>query len=118
MRDLSPEVKQTLEAVCPNVFYFYPNSFENMPAVSYYDCANSGDDSRDLLTPVAFHIDVWALTVPTLKPLVKSVDEAIRGMGFRRTLSQSVPDPSGYRHQSMRFEGVYNALDEKIYSRS
>lgn len=116
MRDLSPEVKAALETVCNNVFYYYPDSFKKMPAISYYDCGNSSDDNRDLLTPVAFHIDVWTKTVPALQALVTSVDTSIRGMGFRRTFSQPVPDPSGYRHQSMIYQGVYNALDGKLYS--
>jgi hypothetical protein len=117
MRDLSPEVKTAIEAVCPSVFYFYPDDFENLPAISFYDSGNSGGDNRDLLTPVAFHVDVWTLTVPTLKPLVTSVDAAMRGLGFRRTFSQPVPDPSGYRHQSMIFQGTFNAVDGKLYSR-
>jgi hypothetical protein len=117
MRDLSPEVKTALEEVCSNVFYFYPDSFESLPAISYYDSGNSCEDSRDLLTPVSFHVDVWALTVSALKLLVASADTAMRGLGFRRTFSQPVPETTGYRHQSMIFQGTYNTLDEKLYSR-
>ena len=120
MRDLSPEVKAALETALPgNVYYFYPHSFSSLPVISYYDQNNAGEDGRDLLTKVAFQVDIWAKTIPQLKPLIAQTDAAMRGLGFRRSFcSPPLPDPSGLRHQSMRFEGTYNALDQKLYSRS
>lgn len=115
MRDFSEEVKTTLETVC-TTYYFYPDSFNTLPVISYYDSENSSDDGRDLLTPIGFHIDVWAKTVPSLKSVVSDVDLKMRDMGFARTFSQPLPDPSGYRRQSMIYKGKYNALDGKIYS--
>ena len=120
MRDLSPEVAAALESVLPGaVFYFYPRSFNDPPVISYYDNGNVGDDSGDLLTEIAFQVDIWAKTVLQLKTLTAQTDEAMRGLGFRRSFcSPPLPDPSRLRRQSMRFEGTYNALDQKLYSRS
>lgn len=118
MIDLCPTVYAALKPLAQSVFYFYPDSFNTPPIIAYSDANNSSDDATDLWTPVAIKADVWAKTVPQLKALVEQVDTAMRGLGLRRALSQPLPDPSGLRRQTMRFEGVYNALDNKIYSRS
>lgn len=117
MRDLTPEVTAALKAVCSHVYFFYPNSFTTTPLISFYDLGNTSDDGMDNLTRVAFQIDCWDKTVAGCKALVAGVDTVIRGLGFRRSFSQSISDPSGLRRQTMRFEGTYNALDQKLYSR-
>jgi hypothetical protein len=122
MRDLSPEVKAALFSGCPTaaprIYYFYPEDFKSSPMLSYYDNGNSGDDDSDLLTSIAFQVDAWAETIPQLKQLISDADKAMRGLGLRRTLNHPLADPSGLRRQTMRFEGTYNAIDGKIYSRS
>lgn len=119
MIDLSKPVKVALEAACPRVYSVYPNTFSQTPVLSFYEADNRSDDACDLLTPIDFQVDVWALKGQSdFKPTVSAVDTAMRGLGFRRALSREVPDPSQYKHQTMRFEGSYNALDGKIYSRS
>lgn len=118
MIDLCPTVYAALNPLTPSVFYFYPNSFSDPPIISYSDANNNSDDATDEWAPVAFKVDIWSKTVPQLKALVEQVDTAMRGLGLRRVLSQPLQDPSGLRRQTMRYEGVYNALDNKIYSRS
>lgn len=118
MRDLCPEVRTALLTACTRAYYYYPEDFDTFPMLSYYDNGNVGEDKSDLLTKVAFQVDVWADTITELKPLADAADTAMRGLGFRRAFSQPVHDPSGIQHQSMRFEGTYNALDGKLYSRS
>ena len=119
MRDFTKEVRAALLGACPRVFFYYPNDFTTMPAISYYDNLNSSADGSDLLTNLGFQIDVWSKNVDDCKAITAAADTAMRSLGFRRSFSQQITDPSnGYRHQSMRFEGTYNALDQKIYSRS
>lgn len=118
MIDYSKIIKTALLTACPRVYSDYPDTFNQTPVISFYEAANSGDDTRDLLTPLAYQVDVWALKTGDLKSTVAAVDMAIRTLGFRRALSREVPDPSGYKHQTMRFEGVYNALEHKLYPRS
>jgi hypothetical protein len=117
MIDLSSPVANALEAICSNVFFYYPDDFETLPAISYFDNGNSSNDNSDLLTKVSFQIDVWSLTVPDCKTITAAADTAMRGLGFRRTFSQPIPDPSGYRHQSMKYQGTFNAIDGNLYSR-
>jgi hypothetical protein len=117
MIDLHPEVITALQTTCSLVYRFYPNSFTNTPMLSFYQNGNSSEDNSDLLTKVAFQVDVWTKTIAELDSLVKNVDGAMRGLGFRRSLSQEIPDPSGLRRQTMRFEGTFNAIDGNLYSR-
>lgn len=117
MIDLHPAVWAALKAVCPNTFRFYPNSFNTLPVIAFREAGNSSADSSDLLTPVSYQVDAWTKMTTQLDDLVASIDAAMRGLGFRRALSQEIYDPSGYRRQTMRFEGTYNALDGKLYSR-
>jgi len=96
MIDLHPEVITALQTTCSSVYRFYPNSFTNTPMLSFYQNGNSSEDNSDLLTKVAFQVDVWTKTI---------------------ALSQEIPDPSGLRRQTMRFEGTFNAIDGNLYSR-
>ena len=122
MIDLTKQVKTALQSACPRIYAVYPNTFTETPVVSFYEASNSSADATDLLTPIAFQVDVWASKqkdgTGVLKTTAAAVDTAMRGLGFRRAMSAEVPDPSEYKQQSMRFEGIYNALDQKIYSRS
>jgi hypothetical protein len=116
MIDLCPYVKQALVGICPNVYFYYPASFEALPAISYFDSGNAADDGSDLLTKLSFQVDVWARTVPDCKALVVTADAAMRSLGMRRAVSHMKSDSSGYICETMTFEGSYNSLDGKIYS--
>lgn len=120
MRDFTKEMRAAMLTACSNVYSDYPNDFTKTPCVSFFENLNNSADGTDLLTNIGFQVDVWAKTIAELKSMVAAVDIAVRGtIGLRRSFSQQITDPSsGYRHQSMRFEGTYNALDQKIYSRS
>lgn len=118
MRDFQDEVYDALAAVCPRVYFSYPNDFTVTPLISFSDLDNSSETGDDLLTHIAYSVDVWAKTVIDCKSAAEAVDGAMRGLGLRRSFSQALTDPSGLRRQSMRYEGTYNALDGKIYSRS
>ena len=118
MIDMTGKIRRALLSACPRVYFYYPNQFIALPAVSFYDTVNTSEDQTDEWTKLAWQVDVWAKTVADCKATAAAADTAMRGLGFRRAFSASVPDPNGYRHQSMRYEGYYNALDSKIYSRS
>ena len=119
MIDLTKPVREALLTACSRVYPTYPDTFSQTPVISFYEAANSSEDFEDIWTPIAFSVDVWAKKgAGDFKATVAKADTAMRGLGFRRSLSREVPDPSKYRHQAMRFDGVYNALDGKIYSRS
>lgn len=118
MIDLTNTVRQALLGACPRVYFYYPNQFTVLPAISYFDQANTSEDQTDEWTEIVWQVDVWAKTVADCKTTAAAADTAMRGLGLRRAFSASVPDPNGYRHQSMRYEGNYNALDGKIYARS
>jgi hypothetical protein len=118
MIDLTKPVREALLTACPRVYPVYPNTFSQTPVISFYEAVNQADNSTDLLTDVAFSVDVWAKKgAGDFKATVAAADTAMRGLGFRRSLSREVPDSSEYRHQAMRFDGVYNAIDNKIYAR-
>lgn len=117
MIDFCANVKTALEAACPNVFYFKPDGFEALPAVSYRDSGNSCGDSDDLLTNLSFEVSTFAKTAAECHSTAVLADTAMRTLGFRRASSSAVVS-GGIKRQIMTYEGVYNALDGKIYSGS
>lgn len=117
MIDYCANVKTALEAACTNVFYSCPDGFETLPAVSYRDSGNSSDDSCDLLTNLSFEVSVFANTVEECHSVAALADTAMRSLGFRRVSLQS-EESGSVKRQLMKYEGIYNALDGKIYSSS
>lgn len=117
MVDYCSNVKTALEAACTNVFYFGPDGFETLPAISYRDSGNSSGDSSGLLTNLSFEVSVFSNTVEECHSIAALADTAMRSLGFRCVLSQS-EESGSVKRQVMKYEGVHNALDGKIYPSS
>lgn len=117
MTDFCANVKTALEAACPNVFYFKPDGFETLPAVSYRDSGNSCGDSGDILTNLSFEVSVFADTAAECHSTAALADTALRALGFRRASSQA-GESGGVKRLLMTYEGILNAIDGKIYSGS
>lgn len=94
------------EGIVKDVFFSYPNSFINLPCVSFYEVNNSIcelADDKELLSEVNYVIDVWANSSTKTGEIALLVNEKLVEIGFLREVSYDVPDEN-IKHKFMRFK--------------
>ena len=90
------------------VYHAYPANNAALPAVSFYQAANSEYASTadgEYLTEIAFVFDVFAGSVKETDEIGAIVNVVMAGFGFARAFSYDVPD-SNVRHLTMRYRGI------------
>ena len=100
-------LESALDGVC-EVYHAYPANNASLPAVSFYQAANTEYASTadgEYLTEIAFVFDVFAGSVKETDEIGGIINDVMSGFGFARAFSYDVPDPS-VRHKTMRYRGL------------
>lgn len=97
-----------------HVFFGYPNSFQVLPIVSFYEL-NQGTslskDNQPAVWETFFQIDVWTNNAGTTA-LAQAVDNVMTSNFFDCEYSSDTPEPdSKLRHRVLRYRRQLTAED-------
>lgn len=107
MIDVNSEAEKTLSALDYNVVYYYPDSFEKLPVITFYNLTETPDfaaDNEEVMQEGCVVVDVWCDTPKQCGDIALEVNEAMIADGWGREFSRDLPpDDSGVYHKTMRF---------------
>lgn len=116
MINLKPEIVKLLKTVNENVVDTFPDDWTKFPILVYEEENNTPytttaeGESRTLLR---YRIEIYSKT--STSPFKAKIDEVMTKRGFTRAMCLDTNDLGGRRHTIMRYEGVIDLLDNKIY---
>lgn len=110
MIDVKPYIEQLLKSIDGvKVAFYYPSSFNNLPAVSYYELADSEAmraDNREYAQDIDIQIDVWGTSAKQVNDIGISVNAVMQSDGWKRAFAADVPKDGSVYHRTMRFNKV------------
>ena len=124
MINVKEQVYQAICNISGNVSDGYPKDWAMLPAIQYMEEENNVNDwvsdaegnFIEASSYLRYRVDIWNNQSTSTAAL--AVDEAIAPLGLRRTSCMDVDDPSGLKHKVMRYEGILNIEDQKVYQRN
>ncbi|WFA10333.1 hypothetical protein [Tissierella sp. Yu-01] len=116
MYDIKPKVNELLEGIVgeDNVSDSYPNNFNNLPYISFYEQDNKDvyKIKEELYTEVVIQIDIWHNR--STGTLARQVNDVMKSIGFKRDFARDIPDPV-IKHKTMRFKARINNRTKIMY---
>lgn len=92
----------------------YNVGMKSLPCIVYKELVNEkASKGPEIKTNLAYSIDIYSESSTTT--IAGQVDEKMANLGFRRGTCPDLDDPSGLRHKNMKYTGVYNWLNKRIY---
>lgn len=116
MITLKDTVKGLLEATGAAVWFFYPQSWLRLPAISWRESRNrefAQADGAEHLAELEYTVDVWAKGPEEAQALAAEVDRLMTSVRLRRDYAADLFE-SGMHHRTMRYRCVADA-DGRIY---
>lgn len=112
MLDINIEAEKSLSKLTCTVVYQYPESFKELPVISYYNLAEKGGfyaDNSECIQSGYVQVDIWSDIPSRCGELSAEVNEIMEGDGWTREMSADVPkkDDKIY-HRTMRFQKYFN----------
>ena len=111
MADTKQDIDKALNEIQGiKAFFYYPQTFKQLPCISFYEASNipiASADDDEYATETIYAVDVWAVTDKQVTDIAAQVIEKMNTIGFVRTFSHDVFDPdSNIRHKAMRFKRI------------
>ena len=92
----------------------YNAGMKSLPCIIYAELVNTkASKGPELRTNLAYSIDIYSEKSTTT--LASQVDEKMSNLGFKRGQCVDLDDPSGLRHKNMKYTGVYDWFQKRIY---
>ena len=116
MKNVKDQVYRALEEIFPNVTDQFPKDWADLPAVQFVEEDNKVYEHTtegECKSYVRYRIDIWHNKSTSEAAL--SVDKAVSALGLVRTACGDVPDPSGWKHKQMRYEGIIDMESDEVY---
>lgn len=107
MLDANKAVKEILETVGVKVTFYHPQSFNDLPVISYHDLADTTGmcyDNAEQAQVTSMAVDIWGSGGGECARLAIKVDAAMQEDNWRRELSMDMPPEDGVYHKTMRFK--------------
>lgn len=112
MTDINLEIERDLTDIGVNPVFYFPESFNELPAVTFYNLTEKGHfsmDNTEAITYGAVQIDVWDRHGDTVGRLALRITEGLTEKGWAREFAGDMPpDESGAYHRTMRFSKIFN----------
>lgn len=102
MITIASDVRALLESACANVWYFYPQSWAKLPAVSWRESENrelAQADGGEHLAQLEYTVDVWSRSPAENARLAGLIDARMASMRLRRTYGEDLFDQAAGMHQ-------------------
>ena len=118
MVDVNEQVKNLLEQGLDGtpVKYQYPDSFNNLPVVTYYTLSQRGSFAFDNIVAMrnsTIVIDIWADYPKMCADLSAKINKLMIGDGWYHEMEMDVPNPdSSVKHKTMRITKSFDLEEE------
>ena len=116
MKNIKAEIVAALKEAACNVTDQYPKKWINFPIVAVTEEENNIYEAagKETKSRVRYRIDIWDKTSASAAALKVDEKIGVTGLGFYRTTCQDAPDPSGYKHKVMRYEGIIDSDNDFV----
>lgn len=117
MINIKPIITKSLKAVFNNVNDSYPSDWATFPVVQYIEEDNKTHcktDDKEQEAYIRYKIDIW--NERSTSDIAVAVDEVFSSLGFKRTQCLDVPDSKELKHKVMRFEGIIDINNMRVYN--
>ena len=113
MISLQDTVRGLLQGTGAPVWYFYPQSWVHLPAVSWRESGNrelAQADGREHLAELEYTVDVWSKSAAQNAALAEAIDARMASVRLRRDWSADLfESATGLHHRSLRYRCVADA---------
>lgn len=116
MINLKPEIVKLLKRINNNVAESFPSDWSKFPILVYEEENNTPYTiaiEGECLTLLRYRIEIYSNS--STSEIKGKIDELMAVRGFTRIMSLDSNDLQGRRHSVMRYEGVIDLKDNKIY---
>ena len=116
MINVKDQVYAAIKDIAVNVGDTYPTNWAELPAIQYTEEDNSVYERTgkgETKSHLQYRIDIWHNK--STSEYAIAVDAALSKLGLVRTMCMVVPDPSQLKHKQMRYEGIIDVENEKVY---
>lgn len=115
MINYKPQIVNILKQASDNVVESWSEDWESLPVIIYEEEANQPyqfETQGESLTLFRYRIDIYSKE--STSALKLKINDLMATQGLLRVSSVDTNE-EGMRHSQMRFEGVYDSKNEKIY---
>lgn len=116
MINFKPEIVKILKTVNKNLVETLPSDWSKFPILVYEEENNTPYTiaiEGECLTLLRYRIEIYSNS--STSEIKSKIDEAMTKRGFTRIMCLDSNDLQGRRHSVMRYEGVIDLKDNKIY---
>lgn len=117
MINIKPLILKELKKVCTNVNDCYPEDWTTFPVVQYIEEDNKTNcktDDKEQEAYIRYKIDIW--NDRSTSDIAVAVDGVLSSLGLIRTQCIDTPEPSKLKHKVMRFEGIIDINNMRVYN--
>ena len=105
MIDINAEVEKTLSKLDYHTEYYYPQKFNDLPIVSFYNLTESaafGSDNEEDIQGGTVVIDIWTDSPDKCGEIGLKVNDVMVGDDWCREFSRDIKPNNGIYHRTMR----------------
>lgn len=117
MINIKPTIYNAIKSIADNVNDTYPSDWITFPIIQYIEEDNKTHiktDDKEQLAYIRYKIDIW--NNRSTSDIAVAVDEVLSKLGLKRTQSLDVPDTSKLKHKVMRYEGIIDVENMRVYN--
>lgn len=118
MITLAETVRGLLESTGAAVWYFYPQSWVRLPAISWRESGNrefAQADGCEHLAELEYTVDIWSRSPAENAAMAAKIDSVMMVLRLRRDFSADLfESATGLHHRSLRYRCVADAAG-RIY---
>lgn len=116
MINIKPIISKKLKGISDNINDTYPSNWAIFPIIQYVEEENKTHiktDGKEQLAYIRYKIDIW--NDKSTSDTALKVDEVLSSLGFLRIQCLDTPEPNQLKHKVMRYEGIIDVNNMKIY---
>jgi hypothetical protein len=111
MIDINAQAEKTLKETGCTVVYQYPERFEKLPVISYYNLTETGAfyaDNSECIQSGYVQVDIWSDVPKQCGDLSIKVNDVMLSDGWTREMSKDIPKGNEkIYHRTMRFQKYF-----------
>ena len=115
MIDPNAEAEKALSKLNCRITYYYPEEFNDLPVVSFYNLTERPDFSSDNEEDIqcgTIVVDVWSDTPSDCGSIGIQVNNVMTADGWNREFSRDLGKIDGVYHRTMRFTKYFILQEE------
>lgn len=117
MINIKPIIKKELDKVSSNVNDTYPSDWSTFPIIQYVEEDNkthTKTDDKEQEAYIRYKIDIWHNR--STSDIAMAVDKVISELGLKRIQCLDTPEPNQLKHKVMRYEGIIDVNNMRVYN--